>query len=40
MDEVLSAVLMDAYVWEMMSPKERWEQEQLEELEGTFDFPL
>ena len=40
MDEVLSAMLMDAYVWEMMSPKERWEQEQLKELEGTFDFPL
>ena len=39
-DEVLNAVLMVAYDLEMMTPKERWEQEQLKELEGMIDFPF
>ena len=36
-DEVFNAILMEAYDLEMMTAKEKWEQEQLNELEGMID---
>jgi hypothetical protein len=36
-DEVIKALLMEVYDWEKMTPKERWEQEQLKELEEMMD---
>ncbi|CAF1294403.1 unnamed protein product [Adineta steineri] len=35
MDEMYNDPLLEAYVWETMNPKERWEQEQINELEKT-----
>ncbi|CAF1557815.1 unnamed protein product [Didymodactylos carnosus] len=34
MDEVYSDTLLEAYEWEQIYPKERWEQEQLNEFQG------
>jgi hypothetical protein len=34
MDEWFNDTLFDAYEWDKMDPKERWEQEQLNEFEG------
>ncbi len=34
MDEVYIEPLLHEYDWEKMNPKERWEQDQLKELEG------
>ncbi|CAF1459874.1 unnamed protein product [Adineta steineri] len=35
MDELDKEPLLEAYMWEKMDPKERWEQEQINELEKT-----
>ncbi|CAF1585179.1 unnamed protein product [Adineta steineri] len=34
MDEMYSEPLLEAYMWDKMNPNERWEQEQINELEG------
>jgi hypothetical protein len=33
MDQTLLEMLLEIYDWEKMDPKERWEQEQIQELE-------
>ncbi|CAF1463910.1 unnamed protein product [Adineta ricciae] len=34
MDEIYNEPLLNAYEWETMDPRERWDQEQINELEG------
>ncbi|CAF1390282.1 unnamed protein product [Adineta steineri] len=34
MDEIYNEPLLEAYMWEKLDPEERWEQEQINELEG------
>ncbi|CAF1502281.1 unnamed protein product [Adineta steineri] len=34
MDEIHNEPLLEEYMWEKMDPKERWEQEQINDLEG------